>query len=120
MEQTAIPPKKKRKHLVLPILALLLALFAGSLAFRSYRLTPHVLHVPLIARCELELYEPYDTQPVFTIVFACPRVDSIRLWPFPITQPRAEDWFEPATNSPEARFDSGVGKFTTTITNNCV
>lgn len=110
-----LPPKKKRKRLVLLILTLLPALLAGSLVIRSYRLTPHVLHIPLIARCELELYEPSDAQPVFTIVFACPRVDSIRLWPFPITQPWAEDWFEPATNSTEAHFDSGEGEYTNTI-----
>jgi len=107
--------KKKRKHLVLPILALLLALIAGSLAFRSYRLTPHVLHIPLIARCELEVYQVSSAQPTFAVVLACPRVDSIRLWPFPITQPWAEDWFEPATDSPEARFDSGGCEHINTI-----
>jgi hypothetical protein len=54
-----------------------------------------VIEVKLVAGCQVEFYDIH-TQPVFTTVLACPRVDSIRLWPLPFLQPWYEEPIFPA------------------------
>jgi hypothetical protein len=56
------------------------------LASRTERVIPGVIAVTLFGDCQVEFYDT-TIQPVFTLALACPRVDVIRLWPFPVKQP---------------------------------
>ena len=56
------------------------------LTARSYQLTEDALGHRLVADCELWDVLP-PSQPVRTLVLACPGVDAIRLWPLPVQQP---------------------------------
>ena len=60
------------------------------LTARSYQLTEDAWATELVADCELwDILPP--SQPVRTLVLACPRVDAIRFWPLPVQQPWEED-----------------------------
>lgn len=76
------------------ILLLLLPVLIGLLlVFNIERRTPQITVVKLIARCQLELYEP-PAQPTYSVCLSCPRVDTIRLWPLPMIYPFFEDWHD--------------------------
>ena len=60
------------------------------LTARSYKLTEDAWVTELVADCELWDVLP-PSQPVRTLVLACPGVDTIRLWPLPVQQLREED-----------------------------
>lgn len=78
---------RSRRIFLIILLGLILA---GLIALRTYQRIPGVVAVRLLAGCEVEIYDS-SVQPVSTIVLACPRVDSIRLWPLPVLQPWYED-----------------------------
>lgn len=59
------------------------------LVSRSKEIVPGVTAVRLVGGCQVELYDT-SAQPVFTVAFSCPGVDTIRLWPLPVLQ----DWQE--------------------------
>ena len=61
------------------------------LTARSYKLTEDAWVTELVAECELWDVLP-PSQPVRTLVLACPGVDAIRFWPLPVQQPWEEDW----------------------------
>ena len=71
-----------------PIALLLLArLTVGVLlGSRIEQFTPSVWQLKLVAGCELD----YHVAPVSAIALACPHVDYIRLWPWPMVQPWEE------------------------------
>ena len=48
--------------------------------------TPFVSQLKLVADCELD----YHVAPVNAIALACPHVDYIRMWPWPMVQPWEE------------------------------
>jgi hypothetical protein len=73
------------------------------LTSRISRHTSGEVVVKLVADCQVEL-DDIHTQRVFTTVLACPRVDSIRLWPLPFVQPWYEEPILPA-GSQEASED---------------
>jgi hypothetical protein len=56
------------------------------LTARSYKLTEDAWATELVADCELWDVVP-PSQPVRTLILACPSVDAIRLWPLPMQQP---------------------------------
>jgi hypothetical protein len=60
------------------------------LTARSHKLTEDAWVTELVADCELWDVLP-PSQPVRTLVLACPGVDAIRLWPLPVQQPWEED-----------------------------
>ena len=72
-------------RVVLLVLAcLVVGILIGS---RIERPTLFVWRLKLAAGCELD----YHVAPVSAIALACPHVDYIRLWPWPMVQP----WEEP-------------------------
>jgi hypothetical protein len=71
------------------------------LASRISRYESGVTEIKLVAVCQVEFYDIH-TQPVFTTVLACPRIDSIRLWPLPFLRPWYEEPILPA-GSQEAK-----------------
>jgi hypothetical protein len=77
------------------------------LTSRISRHIPGVTMVKLVAGCQVELYDIH-TQPVFTTIRACPREDSIRLWPLPFLQPWCEKPMLPA-GSQEATQEEQLG-----------
>ena len=62
----------------------MLACFAVGVLIgsRIERFTPFVWQLKLVAGCELD----YHLAPVGAIALACPHVDYIRLWPWPMIQ----------------------------------
>ena len=68
---------------------------------RTYSVVDGVTSFRLVGRCELEFYDT-TTQPMTTLVLACPRMDMVRLWPFPIIHPWFEDWHETPTPPPDS------------------
>jgi hypothetical protein len=89
----------KLKVFFLAFLTTILLVFL--LASRAEEIIPGVTAVRLVTGCQVEFYDIH-TQPVFTTVLACPRVDSIRLWPLPFLQPWYEEPILPA-GSQEAK-----------------
>lgn len=92
-------------------------LLALLLVARSDRSIPGVTVAKLVAGCQVELYDT-TTQPAFTVVLSCPRVDSIRLWPLPFLQPFYEDRYQrpaPAPSQEEARQPDNWSKTGTKI-----
>jgi hypothetical protein len=89
--------KLKVFFLTFLVTALLVLLLASIIS----RHVSGVIEVRLIAGCQVEFHDIH-TQPVFTTVLACPRIDSIRLWPLPILQPWYEEPILPA-GSQEAK-----------------
>jgi hypothetical protein len=69
----------------------MLGLIAIFLVSRIHESIPGATDIPLIARCEL-IYFDTRLQPVNTLIFGCPRMDMIRLWPLPIQHSWFEDW----------------------------
>jgi hypothetical protein len=65
----------------------------GLLTVRIYQPIEGVTALRLVRRCELEYFDT-TLQPFNTMVLSCPRMDMIRLWPFPVVHPWFEDWFE--------------------------
>jgi len=62
----------------------------SALTARSYKLTEDAWVTELVADCELwDVFPP--SQPVRTLVLACPGADAIRLWPLPVHQPWKEE-----------------------------
>jgi hypothetical protein len=56
-----------------------------------------VTSMDLVVRCQIDFLDK-NVQPFFTVVYACPGKDYIRLWPLPVMQPWFEDWHDtPAT-----------------------
>jgi hypothetical protein len=72
------------------LVILCLAIFLVS---RVKPLIPGATSAKLVAGCEIAFLDT-RLQPAFTVVLACPRVDSIRLWPLPVIYP----WFEVPAN----------------------
>ncbi len=72
-------------------------LFAVTLCVWSFALLRANTYYPiddvsttkLVGNCELDIYNP-PAELSKTVVLACPRMDMIRLWPWPIIHP----WFE--------------------------
>jgi hypothetical protein len=60
------------------------------LTARSYQLTEDAWATQLIAECELWDVLP-SSQPVRTLVLACPGVDALCFWSLPVQQPWEED-----------------------------
>jgi hypothetical protein len=83
----------KLKAFFLAFLVTVLLVFL--LASRINRPISGVTEVKLVADCQVEFYDIH-TQPVFTTVLACPRTDSIRLWPLPFLHPWYEEPLLPA------------------------
>jgi hypothetical protein len=81
------------------IVILILTLFVNlSMAYfflvsRTHESIPGATNMELFGRCDLVLIDT-RLQPFNTLVLNCSGVDSIRLWPSPIQQPWAEDWWE--------------------------
>jgi len=78
----------RNKNLLLFVLSFLITVAVTTLLM-SLRVDSGMVKVLLPAGCQVEYYSR-QLQPVETVVFGCPRMDGIRLWPWPIQQP----WFE--------------------------
>jgi len=69
--------------LLVAFIAALVLFFQVDKPFRGYT------RINLVAGCQFGIYDP-ALESTLTVVFECPRMDTIRLFPFPITSP----WFE--------------------------
>jgi hypothetical protein len=90
--QTVVKTMKIKVFFLAFLVTVLLVLLLAS---RISRPVSGVIEVSLVAGCQVEFHDIH-TQPVFTTVLACPRVDSIRLWPLPFLQPWYEEPILPA------------------------
>jgi hypothetical protein len=75
-------------------LLLLSLLFWASLASRLREPVEGVYWLRLWRRCQIELHTP-PVQDSYTIIWACPGEDSLRVWPLPLQQPWYEKPIEP-------------------------
>ena len=84
-----------RRNLIAFLIAFTATLIVGYvvLSINIDRSIPGATEIKLIGRCNLIFFDT-RLQPVKTLVFGCPRMDMLRLWPLPFKYPWFEDWLE--------------------------
>ena len=79
----------RKKTVLIALLALFVALSLHWYFFQEREIVRNVFDRPL-GPCVVEWFKVRKT-----LIFACPHMDSIRLWPLPMQQPWFEDPIDP-------------------------
>ena len=83
-----------RRYIFALLVFLTILVWIGvAIKYRIPEPIPGATDLELVGRCQLTFLDTC-LQPFYTVVFGCPRLDPIRLWPFPIKYPWFEDWWE--------------------------
>lgn len=86
----------ERKIVLFMVLAvIILTLGVGLLTSRIHETDPGAVAIDLTGKCSLVHFDT-TLQPVNTLVLACSKMDTLKLWPLPIEQP----WFEDGCEKP--------------------
>jgi hypothetical protein len=83
------------KHVIFFSAAFLISigLIIFFLTSQTKEIMPGATSIDIVGDCKIIKFDA-RLQPFVTIVLACPKIDMIRLLPFPIQQPWFEDWWE--------------------------
>ena len=84
--------KAKQTGIILAT-ALITMVLTLALTSRIGKTIPGVFRIELVNTCQMDFFDT-TVQPMRHVIYSCPRMDSIRLWPLPVLQPWYEDWYE--------------------------
>ena len=80
--------KIPRERITIIIVFFLIALICiwALISPNSYKVTDGIYTIDLLGFCQFDVYDT-TILPEVTIVYRCPRVDAIKIWPLPVESP---------------------------------